>query len=267
MSESGGSQNRGPALSALMLFTLSMMILFGAILLVLFIITLTYPDPTLTWYLVPLWIPFTVGAGAYVAATFDTRQKARIFAQASVIAAVLNALGLIFNIIAGYYYSSLWVRCVLSIGSLDTLEEIMCSDENWVVWITAVWSWVFIFAALGAFITAGYDAFVRITRSNIFNMAQQGFERTSDVFGRGFQKAFSSKRRFRTEGEEGPTDFPEEGPTDLPEEGEDLYPSQSRYKRDNRYRNRNRNGRNTPSRESFKRGNSKRQHPQRGRRR
>ena len=200
-----GGEDRGVrrsfALSAIMLITFAMIAIFGVTFVVLFLVTLFFAGTYITWLYIPLWTPAIISFGAYIVAVLDSQQKARIYAQSSVIAALLGGVGTIFMIIAGYYYISIWLRCLFPwIGTLSTLENIMCNDEYWVLWVTFVWTLVFLAVALGVFLSAGYDAFTRVSRMNLFSMAQSGFEQKVDVFGQGFQKAFGQSRRLGRSG-------------------------------------------------------------------
>lgn len=191
----GGGFRRPPWLTFIMYLTALLTLLFGLALMIIFLVTLSWREPAITWYLAPLWVPFGVGSGTFLIATIDSRQLLQIFFQPSIIATVLCGIGLIFNIVAGYYYGRLWIGCVIGWIALRDNEKIMCKDENWLVWITGIWALLFLLLALGSTLSAGWDAFMRITRTNLFGIAQRGFEGASDVFGQPFQRAFSRVRR------------------------------------------------------------------------
>jgi len=228
-----GGQNRSFALSAIMLVTAALIGVFGLTFIVLFLVTLASVGVYITWLYVPLWTPAIIGFGIYIVATFDTRQMARAYAQSSVLAAVFGGVGTIFMIVAGYYYTYLWLRCVFPwIGNLDTLEKIMCTDEYWVVWITWLLTFVFLVVSLGVFLSAGYDAFTRVSRMNLFRAAQGGLEQTVDVFGQSFQKAFRQRRRRGRNGGADDADLGEDLDADMGED--EPIPAAARAKRGKR---------------------------------
>jgi hypothetical protein len=160
-----------------------------------FIVALAIMGTTITWAWAPFWTPWGFATGVYLAATVDSKQRLPFFLQHSVTGALLNGIGLIFNVVAGYFYIRLWFACIVGWGKLDTLEQIMCSDEEWLVWVTAIAAGLIVLVSLGQTLTAAYDAFVRITGTRAFSAAQRGFEGASDVFGQRFSKAFGQARR------------------------------------------------------------------------
>jgi hypothetical protein len=190
----GYGRRRSTALTAFLLFTLGVALLLMVIVLVLFLVTL-FSGTYITWTWVVLWLPWGIATGLYIAATVDSKQQVAFFLQHSITAALLNGVGLIFNVLAGYYYISLWFACVPGWGNLDTLQKVMCNDEEWVVWITAIASFLVVLVSLGQTLTAAYDAFVRVTGTQAFSAAQRGLGNATDRFGDRFQAAFGRSRR------------------------------------------------------------------------
>jgi signal transduction histidine kinase len=215
----GFGRRRTTALTAFLLFTLGFALLIMIILLILFLITL-FSGTYITWTWVVLWLPWGTATGLYIAATVDSKQQIPFFLQHSITATLLNGLGLIFNVLAGYYYISLWFACVPGWGNLDTLQKVMCNDEEWVVWVTAIASFLVVLVSLGQTLTAAYDAFVRVTGTRAFSAAQRGLEGATDRFGGRFQEAFGRARRLGgTAGDGLPVDENEL----LGDDEEDLY--------------------------------------------
>lgn len=210
------------ALTAFLLFTLGFAVLIMIVLLILFIVALAIMGTTITWAWAIFWAPWGFATGVYLAATVDSKQRLPFFLQHSVTATLLNGIGLIFNVVAGYFYIRLWFACIVGWGKLDTMETIMCNDEEWVVWVTAIAAFLIVLVSLGQTLTAAYDSFVRVTGTRAFSAAQRGIESATDRFGQPFSKAFGQARRL---GGRGRGREEEEELLDEDEGAEDAYPA------------------------------------------
>jgi len=162
------------------LFSILLIILVGLIWLSLISIWVIYLGaqsltlPASVFHLAIWAMPYYVAAGVSSVSAFYSRDIKRGLCEASIVSAVLYFIATIANGFYVYFANSLWARCVTGVASLDTVEKIECDNDQWLVYIQFIWSWLFLILGVICFGAFTIDAFMRFdTRATVQSYARK----------------------------------------------------------------------------------------------
>jgi len=149
------------------LFSILLIIIIGLIWLsivsiwAIYLAAQAYNLPPSVFHLAIWPLPYYVATGAATVSSFYSRDIKRGLCDGSILSAVLYFIGTIANGFFVWFANSLWARCITGVASLDSVEKIECNNDQWLLYITFVWSWVFLVLGVIAFGAFTIDAFMR----------------------------------------------------------------------------------------------------------
>jgi hypothetical protein len=106
---------------------------------------------------------YYLGVGLFIANALSGGDKNATLFDTAIIATVVLFVGTILNVLFTIYSWTLWSGCIASAFSLDDAEELQCDNNNWMIYIQAIWSIVYAIIGGIGILAAAVDAVLRFS--------------------------------------------------------------------------------------------------------
>ncbi len=151
--------------------------------LVSFFIGLSYSLPPTVFWMNTWATVYYLGVGLFIANALSGGDKDATLFDIAIIATVVLFVGTILNVLFTIYSWTLWSGCIASAFSLDDAEELQCDNNNWMIYIQAIWSIVYAIIGGIGILAAAVDAVLHFSGGAVGRQAKSFGSKAKGAFG------------------------------------------------------------------------------------